>query len=45
MNYNTFKIILSMFIILFGLVLGYKSYTIVNEITKKENKELEMILK
>lgn len=45
MNHNIFKIILVMFIILFGLLLGYKSYTIVNEITEKENKELQIILK
>lgn len=40
MNYNTFKIILSIFIILFGVLLGYKSYIIVNEITEKEYQQL-----
>lgn len=40
MNYNTFKIILSMFIILFGVLIGYKSYTMVNEITQKEYQQL-----
>lgn len=40
MNYHTFKIILSMFLILFGVLIGYKSYIMVNEITEKEYQQL-----
>lgn len=41
MNHNIFKIILVMFIILFGLLLSYKSYITVNEITEKEKALLQ----
>ena len=44
MNYNNFKIILSIFIILFGFLIAYKPCIIVSNITEKENKELIMIL-